>query len=161
MEGMQTTIIIAAFIMGVVAGVLFSTLDESILGLVVLDSSGLESISSPSDYLNESSFLLYNDRLTIKVNNASIASYGDTGSMLPFLTNTSNGIIIRPASESEIHVGDIISFRKDDQVIAHRVVQISSDEDGTLFTTKGDNVNSVDESVRFNEIDYKLVGILY
>lgn len=157
----QVIFVIAAFIVGVMAGILLSTVDESILGMVVLDSKGLEDISLPSDHLNESSFLLYGDKLIIRINNASIASYEDTGSMIPFLSNTSNGIVIKPSSEGDIHVGDIISFMQDGQFIVHRVMSIDSDEQGVYYITRGDNVNAAYEIVRFRDVEYKLVGIIY
>lgn len=157
----QWLIVLSVFLLGVIAGALFSTLSQNLSGLVVLDSKGLESVSAPSDYLNESSVIRFDDKLVIKVKNSTLSSYASSGSMLPFITNTSNGIVIVPSSASEIHVGDIVSFTRNNATIVHRIVRISSDEKGIYFVTKGDNVKSEDEMIRFDDIRYKLVGILY
>lgn len=161
MESKQLLAGIAILALGILIGTTFSSLNQNISGFVVSDSKNLQSISSPGDYLNESSLLLYKDKLTIKVKNASIASYANTGSMLPFITNYSNGLLVVPESEKDIAVGDIVSFSKNNITLVHRVVSLGEDENGTYFVTQGDNANSKDEIIRFRDIEHKLVGILY
>ncbi|HVY01315.1 MAG TPA: S24/S26 family peptidase [Candidatus Nanoarchaeia archaeon] len=161
MESNQFLAAIAILSLGILIGVVFSSLNQGISGFAVLDSKNLESLSSPQDYFNESSFLLYKDKLTIKVKNASITNYNDTNSMVPFITNYSNGIIVVPQSEKDISVGDIVSFSKGNLIVVHRIVDIEEDENGTYYITQGDNSNSKDTTMRFSDIKYKLVGILY
>ncbi len=46
-------------------------------------------------------------------------------------------------------------------LIVHRVVDKGVDSDGVYFITKGDNNNYSDGKVRFEEIEYITIGILY
>jgi hypothetical protein len=161
MESNQILAGIAILCFGILVGIAFSNLNQGISGFAVLDSKNLQSLGSPQDYFNESSLLLYKDKLTIKVKNASIANYNNTESMVPFITNYSNGIIIVPQSEKDIAVGDIVSFSRNNLTFVHRIVNLGEDENGTYFITQGDNSNSKDNLIRFSDIKYKLVGILY
>jgi len=116
---------------------------------------------APSDYIKEDNIKIYNDRIVIYVNEASISSYASSGSMIPVLDENSNGIRIKPNSEKDINVGDIISFERNNNLIVHRVIKKSYDENGVYFITKGDNNSLDDGKVRFNEIKYKTIGVLW
>lgn len=90
-----------------------------------------------------------------------------TGSMRPTIGTYTTTIQIKPESESEIKVGDIISFYANgdsEHFIIHRVIRIGKDQNGTYFVTKGDNNDSPlkkEKKVRFQNIKYKTIGILY
>ena len=101
------------------------------------------------------------DRIIIKINNALIGKYAPTGSMLPVLNENTIGIKIVPESENEINIGDIVSFRKDGYLIIHRVVEKSQDAEGTYFITKGDNNFFSDGKIRFEDIEYKTIILIY
>jgi len=105
---------------------------------------------------------VYGDKVEIDIPNTRWASFAATGSMLPVLGPTAHALQIVPKSPDEIHVGDIISFRYDNKIISHRVINIGDDKDGIYFITKGDN-NPVQDPilVRFDQVDRILVGILY
>jgi signal peptidase I len=81
--------------------------------------------------------------------------------MLPTLGEGVNGISVAPKSPDEIDVGDIVSFRRNDQIIVHRVVEKGVDAEGLYFVTKGDNSRADDGKVRFDEIERVLIGIVY
>ncbi len=117
--------------------------------------------SAPFDFIHENQIKVYDDKIVINVNEASIGKYAPTGSMKPVLDENSNGIRIKPKLEKDIHIGDIITFRKDNYLIIHRVVDIGIDNQGNYFITKGDNNNIVDGKVRFKDIEYITVGVLY
>lgn len=152
--------VIAAFVAGLFVASVLSIIQPEITGFVVRDTLNLGEIPSPSDTLNESSFLLLNDRLIIRIDNASISSYSNTGSMLPFLTNYSHGLRIHPATEQDIHVGDVVSFNNNNKTIVHRVVRIENSNATTYFITRGDN-SITEDRIEFKDIEWKIIGILY
>lgn len=71
---------------------------------------------------------------------------------------TEDTIIIRQIkNESEIKIGDIITFKVDENtLVTHRVVEIVKNENDTEYVTKGDANNSVDtQKVKFKDIEGK------
>ena len=117
--------------------------------------------SAPFDFIDEEQIKIYNDRIVIFIDGASISRYAPTGSMKPVLDKGSNGIRIVPKSEKEIHIGDLITFRKDNYLIVHRVIDRGSDSEGVYFITKGDNNNVVDGKIRFKDVEYITVGMIW
>lgn len=104
---------------------------------------------------------IYPDRIVIKIENASIGRYAPTGSMLPTLNEKTIGIKVVPISEEDIHIGDIASFRKDGLLVIHRVAEKGRDKEGTYFITKGDNNLFNDGKIRFRDIEYKTIMLIY
>lgn len=119
------------------------------------------SASAPSDFIKEKNIEIYSDRIIIKITNASLSEYAPTGSMRPLFDTGANGIRIVPNSPDEITLGDIITFEKGNTLIVHRVVEKGEDAIGVYFITKGDNNLISDGKVRFEDIKYKTIGILY
>lgn len=131
-----------------------------------LSAEGVESYSihSPSDIISESQIQVYDTKVIITIPGAQWASYTNTKSMEPVLNENSHGIEVIPKSIDEIHVGDIIAYEtKYNKIpVVHRVVGIKKDSIGTYFVLKGDNNMKADaEKVRFNQIKYKLVAVIY
>jgi len=124
-------------------------------------SFGNMSLDSPSDFISSEDIIVFPDMIVIRVGNATIGRYAATGSMLPVLSERANGIKVKPKSEEEIGVGDIITFRQSGLLIVHRVVDKGNDEKGVYFITKGDNNDVIDGKIRFEDIDYVIIGILY
>lgn len=79
-----------------------------------------------------------------------------TDSMKP---NISQGdiIIIKETEEEILKIDDIITFRKNNKLITHRIIEIETDEAGNKqYVTKGDNNNIEDlEKVSYQEIEGK------
>jgi len=117
--------------------------------------------SAPFDFVDEKDIIVQDDRIIINIKDASLSRYAATGSMLPLLDEGSNGIRIKPESVDEIHVGDIITFEQGNYLIVHRVVEKGIDEKGIYFITKGDNSDFVDGKIRFNEIKYITIGVIW
>lgn len=117
--------------------------------------------SAPSDFVKESQIQVYDDRVVINIEGASIGRYAATGSMLPVLDENSNGIRIVPKSEADIEIGDIITFEQNNMLIIHRIVEIGTDSEGTYFITKGDNNNMTDGKIRFKDIKYVTIGVIW
>lgn len=132
-----------------------------------LNVSGEEvvnTVSAPSDTLSESNIRVYDSKVIITLEGARWASYTNTKSMSPVLDEGSNGIEIVPKSIEDIHVGDIVAYEtKYNRIpIVHRVIAIKKDNLGTYFVLKGDNNMKADgEKVRFEQIKYKLVAVIY
>ncbi len=128
----------------------------------VATSHTISSIQAPHDTIKDSSIEVYPDRVIIHIENASLSAYAPTGSMVPVFNEGANGIRVVPSSADEISVGDIVSYSgKNDELIIHRVIEKGSDEQGIYFIVKGDNNAEPDGKIRFSDIRYKTVAILY
>jgi hypothetical protein len=123
--------------------------------------SGVNSNDAPNDFIQEKDITIYDDKIVIEVPGTSLSKYASTGSMKPVLDEYSNGIRIMPKSEDDINIGDIITFKKDNYLIVHRVIEKGNDVQGVYFITKGDNNNVNDGKVRFSDIKYLTIGVLY
>ena len=119
------------------------------------------SVRAPSDFVDNKNILVYPDKVIIELEGARVSSYAPTGSMVPVLDVGANGISVKPHSEEEIQVGDIISFWREGDLIVHRVVEKETDEQGIYFVTKGDNSFVSDGKVRFGDVEHRLIGLIY
>jgi hypothetical protein len=147
------------FILGVLVGVflLQSGIDVEIPFL----SENLSSEISPGDFVQERDIQVYEDKLVINVPGISLSRYASTGSMRPVIDDKANGVRIIPESGEHVSVGDIVSFRKGSDLIAHRVVEKGEDREGVYFITKGDNSDFTDGKIRFEDIEYVTIAIIY
>src|SRR3989344_6966322 len=118
-------------------------------------------LRAPSDFIKEDNIKVYENKIVIELDDASLSKYSPTGSMLPIFDKGANGIRVIPKSKNDISVGDIVTFEKDSILIVHRVVEKGQDENGTYFITQGDNNQVSDGKIRFSDIKYLTVGILY
>ncbi|MEM4245192.1 MAG: hypothetical protein QXR60_03245, partial [Candidatus Nanoarchaeia archaeon] len=119
---------------------------------------------SPYDRVKESQIHVYDDKVVIDMAEVQWASYADTHSMEPVLKAGANGLELIPQSDSDIYVGDIVAYEASwsDGLVVHRVIEKGRDEFGTYFILKGDNNSSVDPGkVRFSDIKYVLIGVIY
>ncbi len=116
---------------------------------------------APHDFIKENQIEILDDKVIIHLNDASISRYAATGSMKPTLDENSNGIRIIPTSEEEIEIGDIITFKQGNDLIVHRVIDKGTDNNGVYFITKGDNNTISDGKVRFKDIKYVTVVIIF
>jgi len=125
--------------------------------------TGMASLNTiaPSDWITEDNITVFDNMVVIKVKDASITSYAPTGSMRPLLDSDSNGIRIVPEDENQIHVGDIVSFERDNILVVHRIIEKGEDEQGTYFIAQGDNTSIEDGKIRFKDIKYVTIGVLW
>ena len=152
---MDKTLILLGFFVGVVL--------TSALFIQFSPSIGITSnvISAPSAGIYTDNITAYPNHVIIYIQNATISNYANTGSMMPMLNENAHGIEIKPTNESQINVGDIISFNQSGIIIVHRVVEKGYDSKGLYFITKGDSSDIPDSPIRFSDIQYKTVGVLY
>lgn len=119
-----------------------------------------EEIASPSDRITRDNIIITDKFLILSIEDSILADFEDTGSMKPVLNQYSTGIEIVPKTEDQIKVGDIIVYQKEDERIIHRVKYIKEENGEKTFILKGDNDYN-EESVKFTDIKYILIGVLY
>ncbi len=123
-----------------------------------------DELISPQSRISEDDVYIFGDHILIEISDASGAIYADTNSMDPVLDDGAIGLEIVPSSEDSIHIGDIVSFRTywSNSLIVHRVIMIGEDDQGWYCITKGDNSAFTDPGkLRFEDIEYVLIGVLY
>lgn len=121
---------------------------------------GDEERFSPYNRIEEKHLQLFSDKLIINFPKIELAYYTNTNSMDPLIDEHATGLEIIPESEEEIHIGDVVAYQSSNDLIVHRVVAIGEDELGWYAMLKGDNSKSL-EKVRFEQIKYVLIGVLY
>jgi len=119
---------------------------------------------SPHDRVGEDDVYIFQNQIIIDISDAYGAIYADTNSMDPVLDDGAIGLEIIPTSEQDIFVGDIVTFRSSwsNSLIVHRVIMVGQDDQGWYCVTKGDNSIFTDPGkLRFEDIEYLLIGVLY
>ena len=124
-------------------------------GLVSFDAS------SPSGWVFDEDIIVFDDYIILRIANATLSRYAPSGSMKPVLDVGMSGIRIVPENSDQIEVGDIVSFRFGGKLIVHRVVEKGLDEEGIYFITQGDNNIFSDDKIRFEDIEYVTVGVIW
>lgn len=78
-----------------------------------------------------------------------------SGSMEPTIM-TGDAIFVKEVPQNELQKNDIISFRYDNIITTHRIVDITTENGEIKYITKGDHNNSEDEhKVDYGEIEGK------
>lgn len=81
-----------------------------------------------------------------------------SGSMEPNL-NIGDIVLIKQTNEEQIKVNDIISYREGQNVITHRVIEITQEDKKKKYITKGDNNNTKDSNpIEYKNIEGKYIG---
>ena len=118
--------------------------------------------NSPQDRIKEKNIHVYNDKIVIDLEDASWSSFVNTNSMDPVFDTGTNGIEVIPQSPEDIMPGDVISYRYEDSIIAHRVIEVGKDKKGIFYIAKGDNnVIKDPQKIRFEQVHGVLVGLIY
>jgi hypothetical protein len=117
--------------------------------------------ASPGDHIKENQIHVYDGKVVIDAD-VEWSRFTDTKSMDPLFDSSANGLEMKPKSENDIRIGDIIVYNYNDKRIIHRVIAKGQDNEGIYFTVKGDNNKDADGvKVRFKDITGILVGIIY
>ena len=76
-----------------------------------------------------------------------------TDSMKPTI-QAGDIIIVKNIEEEKLKLEDIITFKRDENIVTHRLVDIQETEQGKKYITKGDNNNVNDyKEVQYSEIE--------
>ena len=118
--------IITAFVLGIIFAILVGNL-INLNAKEIPFSLFSKNITEPSNSISEEQIKVLGDKIIINIKDASLSRYAPTGSMLPVLNENSNGIRIKVESEDEISIGDIITFKAEEGLIVHRVIEIGTD----------------------------------
>ncbi len=118
-------------------------------------------VHAPRDFISEDNITVYPDKIVLNIENYTLSRYSFSDSMVPVFDSNANGVEVKPQSPDELNIGDIITFHEGNKLIVHRIIKKGIDEEGLYFITKGDNNDIPDGKVRFNEIESKLVAIIY
>ena len=80
-----------------------------------------------------------------------------SGSMEPKI-KIDDVIIVKNINKSEIHINDIITFRINNDIVTHRIIDIEEVNEKTTYTTKGDkNTVSDIEKIEFEQVEGKYI----
>lgn len=133
------------------------------LSTITTISGGITgNVVAPQKTLNAGDIEVYPNRIIINLANASISRYAPTGSMNPTLNENSKGIKIPVTNKEQLHVGDIITYEdENEELVIHRIIAKGFDERGEFYITKGDNNLVSDGKIRYEQIRYKLVALVY
>ena len=111
--------------------------------------------------------LIYNVTIIVKtiINPGETPSFLGTksyvivsGSMEPNL-EIGDIVLVHETEEKELKVDDVISYRKQQVVITHRIIEI--DEENKCYVTKGDNNNTKDLGcVEIDDIEGKVYKVI-
>lgn len=119
-------------------------------------------LSSPSDWIKQEQIRVSKNGVVLNVRNPFWAEFANTNSMDPFIDEQANAIEISPKDPAAINIGDVISYKSEQEMIIHRVIQKSMDEQGIYFIVKGDNNPIADPvKVRFSDIQGVVVAVIY
>ena len=123
---------------------------------------GSEERFSPYDRIKEKHLELFSDKLIINFPGIHLAHYTNTNSMDPLIDENAIGLEMIPDSIDDIGVGDVVAYQEGGELITHRIISIGEDSLGWYAILKGDNSEEYDhKKVRFEEVKYVLIGVLY
>ena len=121
-----------------------------------------EIFENTPETINKDLIIIENDRVIINENASYLSIFANTSSMIPTINHNTKAIEVMPKNYNELHIGDIIAYRLDNDIIVHRIIDIGFDEDGFYAVTKGDNNNVVDPNkIRFQDIIGKVLVLIY
>lgn len=116
----------------------------------------------PGDWVRKDKIKVYDDKVVLDIKKAEWSEFTNTHSMEPLLGMNANGIELKPGSEAEVNIGDVVAYNSSIGTVIHRVIKKDVDENGTYFILKGDNNEQEDSGrVRFEDIERVLVGVIY
>jgi len=124
----------------------------------------MDELPNPKDRVKEDQIKVSGSKVVLTVENVYWGYMLDSNSMDPLLDKGTSILTIKPASPDDISAGDVLVFRTNftSYNIVHRVINLSSDEEGIFYITKGDNNKDVDPlKVRFKDVVSVVIGILY
>jgi signal peptidase I len=133
--------------------------------IILIGCNSTEIVDSPPK-IPRNQIQFQEDKATINLDEYAWFYYNvtDERSMYPAITGSSLGIGLPVDNNTDISVGDMISFKVADSKYryTHRVIAIGRDDKGIFYRTKGDNNKKPDEiKVRKWDISYIVAAVIY
>lgn len=162
---LEIIIVVCVFLLGFLSCYALNYFDDNyevpVLKNIGFNGFGNFDLEAPTDFVDEGSIEVLDDRVIIYLDSASLSRYAPSGSMVPVFDSGANGIRVNVESVEEVNVGDIITFKEDGLLVVHRVIEKGVDGMGVYFITKGDNNNIDDGKIRIDDVRYKTVGVIW
>jgi signal peptidase I len=158
---MKVMEIMSVFLIGFFSCVLLFLISWSSDIEIPFGINGNLGAESPSNWIMEDDIVIKDDSIVLKISGASISRYSKTGSMKPVLDYETNGVRIKPDNVDQIQKGDIVTFRHEGLLVVHRVIFRGEDSFGAYFITRGDNNDFDDGRIRFEDIEWVTIALLY
>ena len=115
-------------------------------------------MNKPNELVDPNQHLMLNLTTQLLRDGQSVRFRAPGRSMYPTIRE-GEAITVEPILPSEVKVGDIILYRSDDGVIAHRVTRIERGEnDGRRFILRADTWGEYDEPVYADQVMGKVVS---
>ena len=115
-------------------------------------------MNKPNELVDPNQHLMLNLTTQLLRDGQSVRFHAPGRSMYPTIRE-GEAITVEPILPSEVKVGDIILYRSDDGVIAHRVARIERGEnDGRRFILRADTWGEYDEPVQADQVMGKVVS---
>ena len=122
-------------------------------------------ISSPRDIIPHKNIKYLPHTNTILIEDIEpdvwITGIQDTNSMLGLMDIGHTVLLTNSFDRDDLKVGDVIVYQSNQQVI-HRIIKITVDDKGRLYTLKGDSNKTADPYLVRNEhINWLMFGVIY
>lgn len=129
-----------------------------------LDEKSADELPGPKDRVMEDQIRVSRNKVVIDIDNIYWGYMLDSNSMDPLLDEGTTVLTVKPSGPNDISIGDLLVYKANlsEYNIVHRVINISADDEGIFFITKGDN-NPYDDPfrIRFNDVVAIVIGIIY
>ena len=87
-------------------------------------------VKSPGDWIQEDQIKIRDRAIILMIKNATWSTFTDTNSMDPVFDSASHAIKLVPKDDSELEIGDIISYKTEVGIVIHRIIDIGKDSEG-------------------------------
>ena len=81
------------------------------------------------------------------------------GSSMSPLLSEGKRVLMRHVDQGKIKLGDVVCFKSQSQLVAHRVVRIHRLKEGRRFLTKADNASTFDRYLSSDEVVGNVVAV--
>uniref|UniRef100_A0A6M3L4F9 Peptidase n=1 Tax=viral metagenome TaxID=1070528 RepID=A0A6M3L4F9_9ZZZZ len=138
---------------------------SNLLALIYRKMATNEQIS-PRDIIPQKNIKYFPQTETIGISGIKpkvwLTTVQDTNSMDGLIDYGHTVLLINSFDKADLAIGDIIVYSAPGGQIIHRIVKITEDEQGRLYTCKGDNNPEKDPYlIRTENISWLCIGIIY
>jgi len=137
-----------------------------ILRAIFSKPAGTFDVPSSRDFIPYANISYDSEKEIIQIKdippNIWLAGVDDTNSMDPVVDAGHTCILTNNFEHKDLTVGDVVVYQYYTKKIMHRIVKITKDSEGRIFTLRGDNTGRHDPFIlRDQNIKWLLLGIIY